>query len=161
MQNLSAFRPTHPQLYRVYVDSSVVNSLELSETKEAKNTREWADLTTMYIMLKYRKWQLKERRTVSLHVFHQRCTEEMLNELSINKTATQIRDKVNNTRSSFHSLLKQSKNGGFKWVQEKHSSLTKNVYDFMCAYFDPLSSVSLDLVESKLASVILMIRKQE
>ncbi|ELP89980.1 hypothetical protein EIN_402740 [Entamoeba invadens IP1] len=160
MQTLSVFKPSCPSFYKVYFDLTVMGSAEISESKESKITREWTDLSTMYVMLKYRKWQIKERKSTSLHVFHQKCTEDMNNELGINKTPTQIRDKVNNTRSSFHTILKQVKAGNFKWTQDKHASLTKTVYEFMLTHFDPSKEVPLEFVEQKLFSVTKAIKKQ-
>ncbi|BFU22533.1 hypothetical protein EHI8A_067600 [Entamoeba histolytica HM-1:IMSS-B] len=154
MQSLSVFRPSHPRLYTVIGESTILNSVESSDGIKNRNTREWGDLMTTYVMLKYRKWQIKDRRTMSLHSFHQRCSEELFNDLGINKTPTQIRDKVNNTRSSYHALIKQLQKESFKWTQEKHYSLSKPVFDFMSIFFESNNTITLDQINQKIVEVI-------
>ena len=153
MHTLSVFRPAHPKFYTIINDSIISNSYESSEQR-SKKSREWTDETTMYVMLQYRKWQMKDRKAVSLHSFHQRCVESIFVDLGVSKTPTQIRDKVNNTRSSYHGILKQIQKGNFEWTQEKHLSLSKNVFNFMSVFFENKGSVSLDDIEKKINEIV-------
>ena len=80
--------------------NSVDESLEVPKPAPAL-TRTWNDEMTMYVMLKYRKWQISERNNISLGQFHRECAAALMEDFHIYKTPTQIRDKVNNTKSAF------------------------------------------------------------
>ena len=153
IQTLSVFRPTHPKYYTVINDTIVTNSMESSESR-FKKSREWTDTTTMYVMLQYKKWQMKDRKTVSLNAFHQQCVDGLFMDLGINKTATQVRDKVNNTRSSYHNILKQMQKGHFQWTQDKHLSMTKTVFNFMAMFFDSKAILSVEAIDKKLSEIV-------
>ena len=153
MHTLSVFRPAHPKFYTIISDPIISSSVENSEQK-TKKSREWNDMTTMYVMLQYKRWQMKDRKVVSLHNFHQQCVENILLDLGVSKTPTQIRDKVNNTRSSYHGILKQIQKGNFQWTQEKHLSLSKNVFNFMSVFFENKNAVSLDEIDKKINEIV-------
>ena len=153
MHSLSVFRPAHPKFYTIINEPIISNSYESSEQR-TKKSREWNDETTMYIMLQYRKWQMKDRKIVSLHHFHQKCVENILTDLGVNKTPTQIRDKVNNTRSSYHNILKQMQKGHFQWTQDKHLSMTKTVFNFMAMFFDSKAILSVEAIDKKLSEIV-------
>ncbi|KAL7722153.1 Myb/SANT-like domain-containing protein [Entamoeba marina] len=156
MSQFSVFKPAHPTLYSVICDSTVLNSIETDDRLFTSiNTREWTDTTSMYVMLKYRLWQMKDRRVLSLHSFHQKCTEDILQDLGVNKTPTQIRDKVNNTRSSFLTILKKMKNSSPNWSGDKRFSLSKHLFQFMSKFFSPGVDVTLDEISQKLDEICL------
>ena len=150
----SAFRPVQSEYYTVIYDNTVVyNSQDNSESK-SKKSREWTDITTMYVMLQYKRWQIKDRKNTSLHLFHQQCVDNLMTNMGVSKTPTQIRDKVNNTRSSYHSILKQINKGNFQWTQEKHASLSKNVFEFMCEFFENKKIVTIDQIDDRINDII-------
>ena len=153
MQTLSVFRPTHPKFYTVITDTIITNSNESSESK-VKKSREWSDMTTMYVMLQYKRWQLKDRKVVSLNDFHQKCVDGLFMDLGVTKTATQVRDKVNNARSSYNSIVKQLQKGTFQWSQEKHLSMTRSVFNFMSVFFDSKAIVSLEAIDKKIQEIV-------
>ena len=69
---------------------------------------------------------------MSLNVFHQNCSQDLYNEIKLKKQPNQIRHKINNTRSSFHSLLEQTQKVDFDWDGTKSPPLSQSLFDFMC-----------------------------
>ena len=148
-KSLSVFKPVDPNLYKVII----------SEMKEIKNNyveevKEWSEITTKYILLKYKIWQLKYRKTMSLQIFYSQCSNELLKDMKIKKTSNQVRHKINNTRSSFHLLLEQIQKGTFKWEENKSHSFSKSLFDFMCCYFNTDQNYTLDSILNHLQDII-------
>ena len=113
-------------------------------------TRDWNFVSASYIMLQYRKWQLKDRKTLSLKQFHHECSNQMAADLRIKKTATQIRDKINNTRSTYHVILKQDSST----TQMKDINMNVAVFDVMKFLYDHNKKVTLDDIEQRLQILI-------
>ncbi|KAL7711901.1 Myb/SANT-like domain-containing protein [Entamoeba marina] len=151
MNERSVFKPAHPNLYSVICDNTVGNSLDSDE--RSSGTREWTNTSTMYIMLKYRYWQIKERQEYTLQHFHQTCSQSLLKDLNVNKTPTQIRDKVNNTRSSFHAIIKNNNINTISWENVKHSTISKPLFEFMIKFFDTNTVVSIDDITKQLKHI--------
>ena len=164
---MSAFKPSDPMSYKVYdnttvysSNSTIPNSIINSESDNefmGKNVlnnnstfREWSDSQTMLVMLLYRKWQLKDRKEIPLQSFQEQCAKQLFDLIGINKNATQVRDKINNTRSSYHAILKKSKNGPIEWKKKKIASMTRNVYTFMSKYFNSENIISIDEIDHQI-----------
>ena len=101
-------------------------------------------------MLQYRKWQLKDRKTYSLKQFHHECSTLMMNDLKIKKTATQIRDKINNTRSTYHLILRQDNSQN----QMKDIGMNIAVFDIMKFLYDHNNKVSIDEIDQRIKIII-------
>lgn len=152
--NYSAFSVVPSENYTVIYspsNSSVEESIERREDY-SQYSRQWNDELTIFIMLKYRKWQLKERKTIPLNQFLKDCSQLLIEKFHLYKTPTQIRDKVNNTKSSFTSFLKK---GNGIWSPEKCSTLSKDVFDFMKTYYSSDKSlISIDFIDQYIANLI-------
>ncbi|EKE42822.1 hypothetical protein ENU1_008920 [Entamoeba nuttalli P19] len=152
LTNRSVFTPVKKDLYCIIWDSTVSNSSDSDITKEVpRSSRDWSDLATLYIMLKYRKWQLKDRRTQPLKQFHIQCSNDLLNDLGIKKTSTQLRDKINNTRSSYHAISKQIKEGVFDPIS---TFLNKRVLKMMRFLYDTKSTVTVENIDAQINTII-------
>ncbi|ELP89781.1 hypothetical protein EIN_425030 [Entamoeba invadens IP1] len=141
----TAFAPVPHNLYQVFVETAP-SSPPLSGTP-SKVSRDWNDESTSYVILKYRKWQLKERKNVPLKMFHTKCSEDLFSDLHVKKTPTQVRDKINNTRSAYHTITKQIKQKVFEGTQ---SSLSDYVYTLMRNLFNSANYSSVDLIEHQI-----------
>ncbi|BFU21908.1 hypothetical protein, conserved [Entamoeba histolytica] len=164
LTNRSVFTPVKKDLYCIIWDTTVSNSSDSDVTKEVpRSSRDWSDLATLYIMLKYRKWQLKDRRTQPLKQFHIQCSNDLLNDLGIKKTSTQLRDKINNTRSSYHisvqrlfvgfskAISKQIKEGVFDPIS---TFLNKRVLKMMKFLYDTKSTVTVENIDAQINTII-------
>ncbi|EDR23981.1 hypothetical protein EDI_187090 [Entamoeba dispar SAW760] len=152
LTNSSVFTPVKKSLYCIIWDTTVSNSTESDLIKEVpRSSRDWSDLATLYIILKYRKWQLKDRRTQPLKQFHIQCSNDLMNDLGIKKTSTQLRDKINNTRSSYHAISKQRKEGIFDPIQ---TFLNKRVLKMMKFLYDTKSTVTVEDIDVQINTII-------
>ena len=115
-----------------------------------KITRSWTEETTKYIMLTYRFWQLHDKKTMPLHEFYENTSLSLYNDLRIRKTATQIRDKVNNTKSSYNAIAKQIINH----KNIKTNSLTPEIIEFMHKFFGENSTNSIEEVNNEIQNII-------
>ena len=115
-------------------------------------SRQWNDELTIFVMLRYRKWQLQERKTVPLNQFLKQCSQMLLEKFHLYKTPTQIRDKVNNTKSSFTTFLKK---GNGVWTPEKASSLSREVFEFMKTYYSgDKTLISIEYIDEYIQRLI-------
>ncbi|KAL7715681.1 Myb/SANT-like domain-containing protein [Entamoeba marina] len=131
---LSAFTPCVNSSHVVIGSSSFIQSDSFEDSNEkstnSPQTRVWNDEMTMYVMLKYRRWQIKGRKELTLSQFHKTCAQSLFDDFRIHKTPTQIRDKVNNTKSAYSNLKKKVSNGNFTWKQEKSTVLPRKLFKF-------------------------------
>ena len=148
--SLSCFKPVDKSNYQIVTENSTSNSIVSIHRDDIKTTRDWNYASTSYIMLQYRKWQIKDRKTVTLKQFHHDCAERMTADLKIKKTPTQIRDKINNTRSTFHLILRQEK--ALNHVQDIGMNIA--VFEIMKFLYDHNKKVSLDDIDKRLHIVI-------
>lgn len=152
--NYSAFSVVPSENYTVIYSTSNSSCDESNEKNHdySHYSRQWNDELTIFVMLRYRKWQLKERKTIPLNQFLKECSQTLIEKFHLYKTPTQIRDKVNNTKSSFTTFLKK---GNGIWSPEKCSSLTKEVFDFMKIYYSgDKTLISLDYIDEYIAKLI-------
>ena len=155
---MSAFRPSNPSSYEI-VDNYArncagtnTNSYNISDTESVISSRDvlrqWSDSQTMVVMLLYRRWQLKDRKNIPLNIFQQNCSKELFDLIGISKNPTQVRDKINNTRSSYHTIMKKETLGSLNWNNKKIASMTKPVYTFMQKFFGNDSIITVDEINS-------------
>ncbi|KAL7722853.1 Uncharacterized protein QTN25_000446 [Entamoeba marina] len=75
---LSAFTPSLV-VSRVIVGSAFNQSESQDDSNEKTSnppqTRVWNDEMTMYVMLKYRRWQIRDRNKLTLSQFHKTCSQ--------------------------------------------------------------------------------------
>ncbi|ELP86568.1 hypothetical protein EIN_162020 [Entamoeba invadens IP1] len=158
----SAFTTVSPVFYTIITSSAVSRSSDDSLEKHSspspmsssQTNKQWNDEITIFVMLKYRKWQMTGRKAQNLNHFYKTCTQDLLDVFHITKTPTQIRDKVNNTKSSFALLLKKEKQGNIAWTKEKCASLSKNVFCCLEKYFSEDFVVDQDQVDRMIAKIV-------
>ncbi|EDR23682.1 hypothetical protein EDI_281580 [Entamoeba dispar SAW760] len=153
--SLSVFTP-------VPVESFVITPKISNQSEEELNEKlcyshfvsyQWNDEITIFVMLKYKKWQLSQRKYMTLNEFLKECSECLINNFHFKKSPTQIRDKINNTKSSYANILKKSTS---QLSKEKNLPLTKKLFDFMNIYFNGKYIISIDILEEQIS---LLMRK--
>ena len=131
-------------------------------SKEEKNenySREWTISGTIYILLKYKKWQLKDRKKLTLKQFQIECCNDLYTDLGIQKTPVQVRDKINNTRSSYYVLKKQIENKKNKTSTtptkiENEIFLNKRILNIMDTLYNKDCVVTVEEIETKIFELV-------
>ncbi|EKE40622.1 hypothetical protein ENUP19_0315G0011 [Entamoeba nuttalli] len=153
--SLSVFTP-------VPIESFVITPKMASQSEEDLNEKisysrfvsyQWNDEITIFVMLKYKKWQLSQRKYKTLNEFLKECSECLTTNFHFKKSPTQIRDKINNTKSSYANIIKKS---SAQFSKEKNLPLTKKLFDFMNIYFNGKYVISIDTLEEQIS---LLMRK--
>lgn len=140
-------KQTLPQKQQIQPNKQI----KQQQTQEVKG---WTETSIKYILLKYKIWQLKDRNTMSLNIFHQNCSQDLFNDMKLKKQPNQIRHKINNTRSSFHNLLEQTQKVDFDWEKSNTQTMSQSLYNFMCVYFVNEKDLTLEMVEEQLNELI-------
>ena len=136
---MSAFTPMPHDFYQVETSSS-------EDSTSTVMSREWNNVTTIYVMLRYRYWQIKERRHTPLHTMQESIAQELANYFNVNKTPTQIRDKINNTRTSFHISMNTMRSTIVSSAAKK-STLPYFILKMMNQYFSNEKGVCIQELE--------------
>ncbi|ELP95013.1 hypothetical protein EIN_252170 [Entamoeba invadens IP1] len=167
MQTPSAFRPVTQQTRSYYTimvsanEDPVNNSLEkvllppkkLSaaqptnlRTKAVKKIdRNWTLNSTKYVMLKYRHWQLVHRRSVTFVDLLNSMSNDLQKYFYLKKSPSQIKDKINNTKAGYISLLDtiKTEKTGEASVSSNTSSkkIPNDVFFFVDRFYNAQRSV--------------------
>ena len=148
MTSMSAFRAIQfPNTYYV-IDSednniyqrrpaSVENKKPRKSTlthEELASSRMWTEKATLYVLLKYFFWKYTQPSIMSLHEMYKTISASVALDMGINKTSTQIRDKINNIKSGYKKDKKTLKNCVDNDTVFKH--ISASLYNVMDKYFD-------------------------
>ncbi|GAB1225766.1 hypothetical protein ENUP19_0261G0012 [Entamoeba nuttalli] len=102
---------------------------------EMMSSRAWTERSTVYVLLKYFYWKYTEPSVMSLHEMYKTIAASVALDMGINKTSTQIRDKINNVKSGYKKDKKAIRSSPHSdTISLKYISST--LYDVMDKYFD-------------------------
>ena len=144
-----------------------INETTLCERKDnsqnSVNSKFWNDDIILYIMLKYKKWQIKERKTISMNVFLETLSDDLQSHFRILKSSIQIRDKINNSKSAYSSIQKklkenQTSQNNFQWKNGKYLSLSRKIFETMNIFYS--NSIENEQSYDSLDKYILDIEKK-
>ncbi|ELP93331.1 hypothetical protein EIN_057160 [Entamoeba invadens IP1] len=151
--SLSAFTTVPTENYTIIYSATSSQSLEDSSERTAPLNKQWNDEITIYLMLTYKKWQLYDRKKIALNVFFKNTTQTLIDVFHLYKSPTQIRDKVNNTKSSFSLVVKKMKTDNAHWVNDKCASISKDVFNFMREYFSEDTFFDVDMIDRQIDAI--------
>ncbi|ELP86500.1 hypothetical protein EIN_034110 [Entamoeba invadens IP1] len=173
MQTPSAFHPLTARDYSYFTIipeiSDELNSLsekgiktglhpqdsEKTDKSSKKADRNWSLNATKFIMLKYRHWQLAHRRVISFVDFLKTSSDEIQRYFHVKKSASQIKDKINNTKTGYVSLAESVKPGK---EGKKHALSSKkipnDVFCFMDKFYNAQRSVFVENVIAEIGVIL-------
>ncbi|EKE40263.1 hypothetical protein ENUP19_0274G0087 [Entamoeba nuttalli] len=182
MQTPSAFRPISLQgrtCFTVIMDPSAIGDQQMSFTTKTpilkplqsfyenqkptktvkKIDRNWTLNSTKYVMLKYRQWQLALRRAISFVDFLKDSSDDLQKYFYMKKSPSQIKDKINNTKAGYISLIENIKNEqtGLPSNIPTGSSSKKiptDVFYFMDRFYNAQRSVFIEDVVAEIDSTL-------
>lgn len=109
-------------------------STPINHDETIQSSRVWSEKATLYVLLKYFFWKYTQPAIMSLHEMYKTISASVALDMGINKTSTQIRDKINNIKSGYKKDKKTFKNCLDNEMVFKHISVP--LYNVMDKYFD-------------------------
>ena len=102
--------------------------------EDVASSRMWTEKATLYVLLKYFFWKYTQPSIMSLHEMYKTIAASVALDMGINKTSTQIRDKINNIKSGYKKDKKTFQNCLDNDTIFKH--ISASLYNVMDKYFD-------------------------
>ncbi|KAL7718314.1 Myb/SANT-like DNA-binding domain-containing protein [Entamoeba marina] len=140
--------PSYPTQITTYHD--YINNNNYNINQDDTSSRAWTEKATKYVLLKYFYWKYTEPNNMSLHQMYKTIAASVALDMSISKTSTQIRDKINNIKSGFKKDYKP--NGK---IVLKH--LSKGLYDVMKKYYDKNDLLHFSDIQKEISADIEML----